>query len=96
MRFLKPKTFRSKPYLAFIREHPCEVCRNPHTVAHHEGLGDSNMMGGKPPDTQTLPLCPFCHKLRHDLGRRWLEDEGVNIERRIITFLTEYLQEREK
>ena len=84
----KPKTFRSKKYLAFIREKPCLACHNPETVPHHEGLG-ANMMGGKPPDSHAVPLCGPCHRVRHDMGKGFWE--GFDVKMAIIKLLTEYM-----
>lgn len=91
----KPKTFRSKPYLAFVRKHKCLVCHSlAGIVAHHEGLG-LNMQGGKPPDSHCVPLCLQCHIFRHSLEWEGWDKECVDIKMVIIKLLTEYLQEGE-
>jgi len=90
MQVPKPKTFRSDKYLVFIREHPCLVCGNPRTVAHHEGLG-KNIMGGKPPDSHAVPLCSACHSEYHNGGPAGFWARDVRME--IIGLLTEYLQD---
>ena len=98
----KPKTFRSESYLAFVREHHCEICLKPsnerpkpdnNILAHHESLG-KNMQGGKPPDSHAVPLCWYCHGYRHGLSWKGWDNEYINIERVVIRLLTEYLQER--
>jgi len=87
----KPKIFRSKKYLDFIRRHPCLICGNPNTVAHHESLG-RNAMGSKPPDSHAVPLCNECHQRRHAHGVQsfW---GGWDVKMYIIDLLSEYLGE---
>lgn len=92
MIFPKPKTFRSKRYLDFIRQHSCLVCNAPHTVPHHVGLG-KNMQSGKPPDSHCLPLCPKHHD-EHGSGatnNRFWEEHRIDPKLEIIQLLTEYL-----
>jgi len=87
----KPKTYRSNKYLSFIRQHPCLMCGNPLTIAHHEGLG-LNAIGAKPPDSHAVPLCDACHKIYHDMGVSFWN--GMDVKMEIIKLLTEYLQEK--
>jgi len=92
MKNLKPKIFRSKKYLDFIRSKSCLICGNPETIAHHEGLGQ-NMIGGKPPDNLAVPLCVKHHLEYHVTGPKfWL---GIDIKMEIIKLMTEYLKELE-
>ena len=84
----KPKTYRSEKYRKFIRLHPCLMCGNPLTIAHHESLG-LGMMGGKCPDSHCVPLCDICHKIYHDMGPRFWE--GTDVKMEIIKLLTEYI-----
>ena len=98
LRFPKPKTFRSKPYLAFIRGHKCLICRNPAgIIPHHDGCFGLNMMGGKPPDSVCVPLCLYCHNYMNAIGTTpsevW-EKANIDPKLEIILLLTEYLQER--
>jgi len=54
----KLKTFRSKKYLDFIREHPCCNCGHPaRSEAHHVRFDGNGGTSLKPPDTHTIPLC---------------------------------------
>jgi len=66
----KIKPYRSKKHLAWIRTKPCCHCgTNLDVVAHHLiscGLGGS--MGGKNPDSLTIPLCVKCHAIVHAAG----------------------------
>ncbi len=59
-----------KPYLAYIHEQRCLVCRRWPVHAHHEP--SKGMGGGRDwSDRQTLPLCEKHHQGRggiHDLG----------------------------
>jgi len=100
MMFPKPITWRSEKYLAFVREHNCILCKalsnqrpKPanNIVAHHESLG-LGVMGGKCPDSHTVPLCAWCHAHRHGSAWHGWDLEGVLIERIIIKLLTEFLQ----
>jgi len=63
----KTKPVRDKAYTAFIRSMPCLVCGKP-SVCHHEPL-TGHGMSSKGPDNESLPLCPVCHRERHDHGR---------------------------
>ena len=95
MMFPKPKTFRSKPYLAFVRKHPCLVSDQLGAVVHHESLGQ-NYMGGKPPDTHGVPLLQKYHDLLNAPGhipREMWEEWNIDPRIEIIKLLTEYLQE---
>jgi len=90
----KSKNYRSKKYLAFIREHPCLKCGNPEAVAHHEGFGQRGM-GLKAPDTFCIPLCAKCHAARHQIGvERFCA--GVDVKMRIIELMTEYIERGER
>jgi len=93
MMFSKPKTYRSKKYLLFIRTKPCLVCGYDKTVPHHEKLG----MGGtsiKPPDANCVPLCVKCHDRHENENSLLWESENIDIQREIIKLLTEFLNER--
>lgn len=87
---LRPKTFRSESYKQFIRKQPCLNCGAQGNHAHHEGLGNRGI-AIKPPDTQTVPLCPDCHALRHQKGADsfW---QKRDVKLAIIGYLTLYLQ----
>jgi hypothetical protein len=86
--------YRSTGYLTFIRSKPCEMCRtSENVIAHHEPM----RMGGtgiKAPDSLTVPLCTYCHGLRHQLGSKsfW---QRHDMQRIIIGHLTEYLEKLE-
>jgi len=88
---IKPHTWRSKKYLAFVRLHPCCNCHTCYNVQAHHALGfGENMMGGKPPDGYAIPLCENCHRLIHDKGTKNMH---INIPKVIIELLMEYIQE---
>lgn len=82
----KPKIYRNKAYLSFIRRHSCIMCDNPNTIAHHVrrsfwGAGT----GIKPHDYVTLPLCHSCHDPK--------VERNILIERKIIDLLMKYIEE---
>jgi len=93
MMYPKPKTYRSKKYLEFIRGLNCIVCGHPDTVPHHEPLGHGGK-GIKAPDSQTLPMCTGCHMYRHQAGVGYWDDMNVDPQMAIIKLLTEYLHEK--
>ena len=86
---LLTRTHRSPQYLEFIRQLPCLMCMTPApSQAHHEGLGLSGF-GRKPPDGHAVPLCPKCHRDRHDNGKATFWG-NVNLELAMISFLISY------
>ncbi len=90
----KPFTLRSDAYLAFIRTHRCLTCSKSETVvAHHESLHQSGI-GMKASDSQAVPLCVYCHHMRHAKGISsfW---GNADVKDHIIRLLTEYLQLKE-
>ena len=82
---IKPK--RNQGYLDFIRDHPCIICDNPETEAHHVrrlvwGAG----AGIKPHDYCSLPLCANCHNPA--------TEALINCEELIIYFNCKYAIEK--
>jgi len=69
------KPYRSEKYLKFIRGKDCLGCHGKFgdSQAHHVSLGNDLAWGRKVHDTQTVPLCAFCHdkeeNARLDLNR---------------------------
>ena len=90
--FPKPKTYRSKKYLEFIRGRACLCCGRP-SIAHHEPLGGGGK-GIKCDDSRALPLCPECHMFRHNNGVSFWVDNDIDPKMEIIKLLTEYLHEK--
>ena len=86
----KPKTYRSKKYLAFIRTKPCIKCGNTETVAHHEPL-HSGGKGIKGPDCFTVPLCVKCHDQRHREGSYYFWDDESWVMLKMLQYIHEYL-----
>jgi len=86
--FPKPKTYKSKKYLAFIRRHPCFVCGRK-AEPHHVSLGESGV-GMKASDTHCIPLCRECHNVIHTSSFF-----GYDLKKIIIGLLTEYIREME-
>lgn len=58
---------RDPGHLAFVRRHPCAVCKTRWNVeAAHTG---PHGIGQKASDDQTIPLCREHHRTLHRLGR---------------------------
>jgi len=83
--------FRSKKWLAAVRENPCLVCGSPCTVAHHVTFTAPAAMSLKVPDDMTVPLCDMHHKELHAHGNelRWWALQGVDPEKWIAKFKSE-------
>jgi len=102
MSFSKPITFKSEAYRAFIRSKDCYLCNTPGpSIPHHESMDTgSQEMGGKCPDTMTVPLCVTCHDCRtnYPYGARGfygaLGLDPVNVMKDMLMFATEYLKNR--
>lgn len=60
---------RSKRHLEWIRTLPCG-CGAMGSQAAHVRLGSDGAMGRKPSDFFTVPLCPSCHRIQHNIGER--------------------------
>jgi len=85
--------YRSPAYRDWVRRQACAICSCVAEHAHHEPLGE-NYVGGKPPDSHSIPLCAICHEIRHRQGVEWIE-KMINPERVIIKLLTRYIRELE-
>ena len=76
------KRWRSRPYLKYVAEKGCMVCRRP-AVAHHWRKGTDGGIGLKPSDFYVIPLCYICHDELHRFGvkswmwKRWLIKDVV-------------------
>ena len=66
----KRTTPRSEEYLAYVRSHPCIVCRKP-AEAHH-AFGRQGV-GSKASDFTCIPLCHRHHSEFHFAGRATFE-----------------------
>ena len=88
----KPKTFRSKKYLAFIRSKPCCVCAaHPPSQAHHESITGRGM-GIKCSDIETVPLCATCHGECHSKFIYWDDEIPQNY---MLRYINEWLNRKE-
>ena len=73
----KPFRPRSKAHRAWVRTHPCMICRCWPVVAHHLLTAQPKAMGKKSGDQWTVPLCKFHHDMLHDVvgnERQFMED----------------------
>jgi hypothetical protein len=59
--------YRDLKYLNFIRNKPCVICGRK-AVPHHESISHRGT-GIKASDFETIPLCPECHRKRHNEGK---------------------------
>jgi len=72
MAFPKNKAWRSKEYLAWVREQPCCVCGRPADDAHHLiGVGHMGGVGTKAPDSMAMPVCRAHHDEIHRDPNLW-------------------------
>jgi len=58
-------------HLAWLRRQPCCVpgCNETSVQAHHVRNAANSGIGLKPPDSETVPLCPMHHHILHRVGR---------------------------
>ncbi|MGL4401187.1 MAG: hypothetical protein ACRCXD_15050 [Luteolibacter sp.] len=92
---LAKKPLRSSAYLAFVRTHPCAICKREGDIhAHHIRLGNACGIGTKPSDYRTVPLCPQHHHELHQKGERtfWNRHE-MDPDALIIRLLLAYTDE---
>lgn len=76
----EPSRKRNKLHLAFVREHPCLVCQQFPTDAHHITFAQPRAMGRKVSDEYTVPLCRSHHEALHRYGneRGWWNDIKID------------------
>lgn len=68
----KPTTWRSKKYIAWVKEQPCVSCGAPADDPHHlTGLGGMGGMGTTAPDWTAMPMCRPCHTDIHNTPKMW-------------------------
>ena len=74
------------PQAALCRTFACVVCWSGPVEVHHE---PPRSCGGR--DANTVPLCPACHRERHDIGlRAFNRKHGVDLVHE-TTVMAEYL-----
>ena len=81
----KPKTYRNRGYLAWIKGQPCLVCGKPGEACHVRRSYWGAGMGKKPHDYCTIPLCREHHSYKNE--------REYGTERVIIDFLMKYIEE---
>ena len=63
---------KSSPYLRWVREHPCLVCKNFGVDAHHPRSSVTGVPRGMSQracgDDQAVPLCRNHHSMCHTFG----------------------------
>lgn len=86
----KLKTWRSKQYLAFVREHECWNCGTSIGIEAHHVNDKNSGMGTKPPDIACIPACAReCHPGIHQ--KPWKYDE-LYIYKTIVRLWIEWLE----
>ena len=63
--------WRSKKYLAWVRQQPCIRCGAEAEPHHLKGIGNMGGVGQKAPDWATMPLCRRCHDDMHRDSSGW-------------------------
>ena len=98
---MKPKTYRSKKYMKFVRGLECCVFDHTCTVAfeddcqgeiipHHTTGGGVGLKG---PDLSCIPLCHFHHSEGHNIGWDSFEDKhGILIDWKVREANQEYIR----
>ncbi len=75
----RPKAGDDPAYLAFIRTHPCIVCRSTWVEAAHVG---ERGLGQKCSDREALPMCAHCHRTgpeaHHVIGKVFWVHHGLD------------------
>jgi len=69
-----------KKYRKWIASQECSYCgifALNGIAPHHERILGGGGTGLKPPDTDLLPLCKFCHTQRHDKGAITFWQQGT-------------------
>lgn len=64
----EPPRKRNKLHLAFVREHPCLVCKQSPADAHHLKFAQPRTLSRKVSDEFTVPLCRLHHEALHRYG----------------------------
>ena len=90
----------NKKYLDYIRSQPCIICDNLSEPQHIRRLAYipkryAGGVGFKPHDCLSLPMCRAHHE-ECERGYKDFEDKyHIDIRKQIITFLIEYINERQ-
>lgn len=64
----EPPRKRNQLHLAFVREHPCLVCKQSPADAHHLKFAQPRTLSRKVSDEFTVPLCRLHHEALHRYG----------------------------
>lgn len=94
--FPKPKTFRNRKYLEFIRKQPCILTGRDFTetdvVAHHIRLGAGAGVGQKPSDYRTIPLTAEKHVELHNTGEKmWFLCHNIDYETEMKRLMIKFI-----
>lgn len=91
----KPFSWRSKPYLAHVRQFPCCVCGYPDTEAHHIRFSHTAGTGHKPGDVWAIPLCPKHHREWHQNGQKsFLNKYRIDIYEQLFQIAKSWIEGR--
>jgi|SoimicmetaTmtLPB_FD_contig_71_143848_length_772_multi_1_in_0_out_0_3 hypothetical protein len=76
MSFFKEPTWRSDPYMTWVRAQTCMGCGS--WGIHHAHHNIAERYGSsKASDAWTLPLCPTCHTRLHADWPKWERENGA-------------------
>lgn len=67
----KPKRWKNKKYLEWVRQQPCVICGRQAEPHHVKGVGGLSGAGLKAPDWATMPLCHDHHMEMHRDSTLW-------------------------
>lgn len=86
----KKTIYRSKGYMAFIRNQPCIVDGKVPSDSHH--CAGSAGTALKNTDLTCIPLCRWCHSSIHTIGRRSFEEQhNISISTELYKWLMRYI-----
>lgn len=93
MPFTKPEAYRSENYREYIATHYCWVCGQGPTEAAHSTLGRGGT-ATKAPDSQCLPECVECHRIKKHIQGR--SPQAIAVKEMVIEFILKYIEREYK
>ena len=89
----KPKAYRSKKYLEYIRQQPCVICGHVDVQAHHVRKMGAGGTGIKNDDFFALPICKLHHREAHTYGHdTFFGRHGIDVYQELFKLVSGYLK----